>query len=106
MKINIHAVSDLGRIVRASRKSQNLRLDDVAGSAKVSPVFVGDAEHGKDSVQLGRVLQVLRELGIRMTVEVPDSVQPFLDKIEAKGMRPPRKRPAGKRASERSSSPA
>ena len=97
MKIEIQSVNDLGRVMRASRKSQNLRLDDVAGSADLSPVFVGDAERGKDSVQLGRVLRVLRELGVRMTVELPDSVQPFLDRIAAQGMPPARKRPAGKR---------
>ncbi len=97
MRIDIQSVSDLGRVMRASRKLQNLRLDDVAGSAKVSPVFVGDAEHGKDSVQLGRILRVLSELGIRVMVEVPESIQPFLDRIAAKGMPPARKRPAGKR---------
>lgn len=97
MKIDIQSVSELGRVMRASRKSQNLRLDDVAGSAKVSQVFVGDAEHGKDSVQLGRVLRVLHELGIHVMVEVPESIQPFLDRIVAKGISPARKRPAGKR---------
>jgi transcriptional regulator with XRE-family HTH domain len=99
MKINIGSVGDLGCVVRASRKAQNLRLDDVAGSAQLSPVFVGDAERGKDSVQLGKVLRLIHELGIRMTVEIPDSIQPYLEKIKAQGIRPARKRPAGKRPS-------
>jgi transcriptional regulator with XRE-family HTH domain len=99
MKINIQSVSDIGRIVRASRKAQNVRLDDVAGSAQLSTVFVGDTERGKDSIQLGKVLRLMNELGIRMTVEIPDSTQPYLDKVKAQGIRPARKRPAGKRTS-------
>lgn len=102
MKINIQSVSDLGRIVRASRKAQNVRLDDVAGSAQLSTVFVGDTERGKDSIQLGKVLRLMHELGIRMTVEIPDSTQLYLDKIKAQGIRPARKRPAGKRTPEKS----
>ena len=99
MKISIQSVGDLGCVVRASRKAQNVRLDDVAGSAQLSTVFVGDAERGKDSIQLGKMLRLMHELGIRMTVEVPDSTQPYWEKIKAQGIRPARKRPAGKPAS-------
>jgi transcriptional regulator with XRE-family HTH domain len=102
MKISIHSVGDIGRIVRASRKAQNVRLDDLAGSAQLSPVFVGDTERGKDSIQFGKALRLMHELGIHMTVEIPDSMQPYLDKIKAQGIRPARKRPAGTRTSEKS----
>lgn len=100
MKISIQSVGELGRVIRASRKAQNIRLDDVAGSAKLSTVFVGDAERGKDSIQLGKMLCLLQELGIRMSVEIPDSVQPHLDKVRAQNIRPARKRTAGKSATE------
>jgi len=45
-------------LMRATRKQQKVRIDDVAGSAGVGPVFVREVERGKETVQLGRVLQV------------------------------------------------
>lgn len=93
MKIPVHTVADLGKLIRATRKSHALRLDDVAGSAKVGPVFVADVEHGKATVQMGRVLQLLAELGILLEADVPDSVRPAWEKLQQTGMKPrkPRK---------------
>lgn len=88
MKIPVHSVADLGKLIRATRKSHALRLDDVAGSAKVGPVFVGDVEHGKATVQMGRVLQLLAELGILLEADVPDSVRPSWEKLQQSGMKP------------------
>ena len=88
MKIPIHSVADLGKLIRATRRSHGLRQDDVAGSAKVGPVFVADVEHGKATVQFGRVLQLLAELGIFLEADVPDSVRPSWEKLQQTGMRP------------------
>jgi len=99
MKVVIQSAADLGRVIRASRKAQGLRLDDVAGGAQLSPVFVGDAERGKDSAQIGKVLHLMRELGVKLSVEIPDSFQPHLDRLTAQGIRPAKKRPAGFRSS-------
>lgn len=71
-KYLIESVSDIGRVVRAVRKSSGVRQDDVAGSVGVSHVFLRDLEHGKETAQIGRALQVLAELGIRMELEIPD----------------------------------
>jgi transcriptional regulator with XRE-family HTH domain len=88
MKIAIHSVADLGLLARAVRRSSHLRLDDVAGSAGLGPVFVGDVEHGKETVQLGRVLRLLDELGIELVVDVPQIALDELEKLQAKGLRP------------------
>lgn len=85
MKLHITSAAQLGELVRATRKSHHIRLDDAAVMAGLGPVFVGDVEYGKDSVQLGRVLQLLRELGIKLVADVPDSVLPELEKIRARG---------------------
>ena len=85
MKLNISTAAQLGELVRATRKSNNIRLDDVASMAGLGPVFVGDVEYGKETVQLGRVLQLLQELGIHLIADVPDSVMPQLEKIRAQG---------------------
>lgn len=88
MKIPIKSVADLGLLARATRRSNRLRLDDVAGSANLGPVFVGDVEHGKETVQLGRVLRLLEELGIELVADVPQGVLSEMEKLKAKGIKP------------------
>lgn len=63
--------ADIGRCVRTVRKAQGLRQDDLAAMVGASHVFLGDLERGKGTVQLGRVLEVLRELGIGLRLELP-----------------------------------
>ena len=93
MLINIKTPAELGLLMRATRKHQKVRIDDVAGSARVGPVFVREVERGKETVQLGRVLQVLDELGIELKADVTDDVAPILEKLKATGVKPliPRK---------------
>jgi transcriptional regulator with XRE-family HTH domain len=93
MKIPIRSVAELGLLVRATRRAHGLRLDDVAGSAKLGAVFVGDVEHGKQTVQLGRVLQLLDELGIRLTADASDAVVTAYESLQQQGIKPrkPRK---------------
>ncbi|WP_202820266.1 helix-turn-helix transcriptional regulator [Roseateles aquatilis] len=71
-------------VIRAVRKSANVRQDDLAGIAKVSRQFAIDAERGKPTMQLGKVLQLLEELGIALSVDVPDDVAPMLEQVKEK----------------------
>lgn len=73
MHINIDSAQTLGQIVRAVRKDQRLRQDDAAGSVGVSENFLGKLERGGDTVQLGKVLHVLAELGITLYADVPEA---------------------------------
>lgn len=70
MRVSVESVENVGMAIRAVRKVNGIRQDDVPG---VSHVFLRDLEKGKDTVQFGRVLKVLNELGIRMVLEVPPS---------------------------------
>jgi transcriptional regulator with XRE-family HTH domain len=70
----------LGQVVRASRKAQNLRQDDAAGSIGVSENFLGKVERGSETVQWSKLFQVLEGLGIRVVVDVPESVAALLEK--------------------------
>ena len=88
MQRPIHSVADLGLALRAVRKSQGLRLDDLAGSANVSHVFVRDVEHGKDTVRMGSVLKLLEEAGIKLIMEMPSSALPRLESLQATGLKP------------------
>lgn len=75
MHVSVHSVHDVGVAVRAVRKASGVRQDDAAGSAGVSHVFLRDLERGKPTIQFGRVLQVLDELGIRMQLQIPDDAR-------------------------------
>jgi transcriptional regulator with XRE-family HTH domain len=78
MKIAINNAAAIGNVVRASRKVQKIRQDDAAGSIGVSENFLGKIERGSDSVQWGKLFQVLEGLGVRVMVDVPESVAVYL----------------------------
>lgn len=78
MKIPINSAAAIGQVVRASRKAQKIRQDDAAGSIGVSENFLGKIERGGETVQWGKLFQVLEGLGIHVTVDVPESVGTYL----------------------------
>lgn len=86
MKIPINSAAAIGQVVRASRKAQKIRQDDAAGSIGVSENFLGKIERGGETVQWGKLFQVLEGLGIHVTVDVPESVGAYLqDATNLKG---------------------
>lgn len=72
MDIQITGAADLGPLIRAVRKQQKMRQDDTAGLVGVSENFLGKVERGAESVQWGKLFQVLDGLGIRLSVNIPD----------------------------------
>jgi transcriptional regulator with XRE-family HTH domain len=78
MHIPINNAAAIGKVVRASRKAQKIRQDDAAGSIGVSENFLGKIERGSDAVQWGKLFQVLEGLGVRVVVDVPESVAAWL----------------------------
>jgi transcriptional regulator with XRE-family HTH domain len=88
MELPIKTPQELGMLVRATRKLQKIRMDDVAGSAGVGPVFVRDVERGKSTVQLGRVMKLLAELGIELRADVPEDVIPAFEQLKKVGVKP------------------
>lgn len=85
MHIPINSASAVGQIVKASRKAQNIRQDDAAGSIGVSENFLGKIERGSESVQWGKLFQVLEGLGVRVILDVPDSVATSLSELQNRG---------------------
>jgi HTH-type transcriptional regulator / antitoxin HipB len=53
-----------GQAIRAARKAQGLRQDQLAGAAGVGVRFIVDLEAGKPSAQLGKALHVAATLGL------------------------------------------
>lgn len=83
--IQIRDAKQLGAFVRMVRKAQQLRQDEVG---RISHSFIGDLEAGKPTVQLGKVLDVLNELGVKMQLELPAGLDPQLIDVVLGGLRP------------------
>ena len=73
MRHTITDTASIARLIHQERKRQGLRQDDLAAMAGASDAFLRDVERGKPTVQLGKVLSVLGELGIRVVLELPGS---------------------------------
>ena len=50
---------DIGNTIRAARKAQGLRQDELAAAANVGVRFLIELEAGKPTAQLGKTLSVL-----------------------------------------------
>ncbi|KTT57313.1 helix-turn-helix domain-containing protein [Pseudomonas oryzihabitans] len=79
MQVLLKNAADLGALVRQARKAQALRQDDAAGSLGVSENFLGKVERGGETVQWGKLFQVLEGLGVRLIVDLPPEVEAQLD---------------------------
>ena len=75
MQMLLKNAADLGALVRQARKAQALRQDDAAGSLGVSENFLGKVERGGETVQWGKLFQVLEGLGVRLIVDLPPEVE-------------------------------
>lgn len=79
MKHRLDSASQVGPVVRATRKALRLRQDDAAGAIGVSENFLGKVERGDDSVQWSKLFQVLDQLGISLYAEIPAEAEALLD---------------------------
>ena len=71
MNIPLISVLDAGVAIRTLRKRAGIRIDDFAMTAGVSKQFMTDLENGKSTVQMGKVLQLLQRLGVKVGLELP-----------------------------------
>ncbi|MBN3823181.1 helix-turn-helix domain-containing protein [Burkholderia sp. Ac-20384] len=84
MRYTIEQASDIGGVIRAARKGQQLRQDDAAGSVGVSESFMVKAERGADTIQWGKVFQILQGLGVQVVVDIPDASDELLERQSAR----------------------
>jgi HTH-type transcriptional regulator / antitoxin HipB len=57
-------MKQIGQLVRKERKHAGLRQDELAGAAGVGTRFIVDLEAGKATLQIEKVMRVLKTLGI------------------------------------------
>lgn len=65
---------DIGQLVKATRKSMGITQKGLALTAGTGARFIIELERGKETSQIGKVLMVLRTLGIKITFTVPKGI--------------------------------
>jgi transcriptional regulator with XRE-family HTH domain len=88
MRVPLKSAQSLGKVVRATRKAQKIRQDDAAGAIGVSENFVGKIERGGETVQWGKLFQVLEGMGIRVILDVPDDAAHYLEESVRREIKP------------------
>ena len=66
MQTQITTIGTLGALIKDARKAQNLTQEDLAGITLTGRRFIVDLENGKETAEIGKVLQVLNALGIAL----------------------------------------
>jgi HTH-type transcriptional regulator / antitoxin HipB len=64
----ITGVEDIGAAIRAKRGAIGMQQEQLAALAGVGPRFLSEVENGKASAEIGKVLQVLRRLGLEVSI--------------------------------------
>jgi y4mF family transcriptional regulator len=70
--MNITDTKTLGKIIRNTRKAQNLTQADLAFAANVGVRFIVNLENGKETTQIGKVIKVCSALGITIDLQTPN----------------------------------
>jgi HTH-type transcriptional regulator/antitoxin HipB len=67
-KVKLRTVSEIGALIRATRKRQRVSQAVLAGLASVGTRFISDLENGKGTVQVQKLLDVLNALGLGLYI--------------------------------------
>lgn len=75
----INSPEMLGHYVRAARMAQGFTRDELASATGLSPKFISQVEAGKPTAQIGKVLMLVSELGIKLSADtsLPISAEAF-----------------------------
>lgn len=67
-EIAITSVREIGNLIRQTRKSQKMTQEDISGLAGLGNRFIIDLEHGKETIQAQKVIDVLNLLGLEIII--------------------------------------
>lgn len=76
MDMIVRNPTELGQIAEKTRVELGLRQTDLHNLTKLATRFIGEVEHGKDSAQIGKVMELLDSMGLEVVV------RPKSDKTE------------------------
>ena len=87
MRVRITSTAELGEVIRSVRKAAGIRIDDAAFMTGVSKQFTSDVEHGKPTAEFGRVLLLLKQLGIELEATITsEAMQQLVDLRKSGGI--------------------
>jgi HTH-type transcriptional regulator / antitoxin HipB len=67
-EVRIRTMEELGRLLRAYRKTRSLSQVDAAALAGVGERFLSEIERGKPTAEIGLVFRVLNRFGLTLVV--------------------------------------
>lgn len=73
----VRTAAELGEIARAHRKENKITLERVSGLGNVSTKFLSEFERGKETAEIGKIIQALRTVGLDLVVQPRNSKNSF-----------------------------
>lgn len=67
--MQIKTIEDIGKLVRHVRKKQGFTQIQLSQLTNVGTRFLSDLENGKPTCEVGKMLKVLGNLGIRLEIK-------------------------------------
>ena len=71
-EFRIYTPASIGAAIRHFRKQAGLSQAELAERTGLQRSYLSDIERGKETEQVKRILRILRQLGVRMTLEEAD----------------------------------
>ncbi len=71
-RFRVYTAASLGNAIRHYRKEAGLTQAQLAERTGLQRSYLSELETGKETEQLKRVLRLLRQLGVRMTLDKAD----------------------------------
>jgi HTH-type transcriptional regulator / antitoxin HipB len=68
----VYTPASLGAAIRHYRVKSGLSQAELAERVGLNRTYLSDLERGKETEQVRRILRVLKELGVRMTLDEAD----------------------------------
>lgn len=68
----IYTPESLGQAIRHYRREAGLTQAELAERAGLNRTYLSDLERGKETEQVRRIMRVLRQMGVRMTLDKAD----------------------------------
>lgn len=83
---DLTTMKDIGKLIRDIRKQQGVTQEELAGISETGRRFISDVENGKNTTQTGKLLLVLKALGLNLYIfnETPPANAGGIISVQAK----------------------
>ena len=65
----LYTADSLGKAIREFRRQSGLTQEELASRVGISVTYLSRLENGQETEQLRRIITILKELGVRMTLQ-------------------------------------